>query len=534
MLVGCAGESGRGDDELEVLGMSKATPVEGEGTPATEDGAAESGALTPEPTDPEMIATADGPLVGAVKMVLSIYERPDHRAKQLGYLRVGAKIHRAKKPAAFDSCQGGFYQVYPKGYVCLDDGGTIDMEDPLMRAELRQADRTKPLPYDYAFVRAIAPRYYRLPTAKEQEQYEMSLDRHLRSFRRLKDKWNAVDVGANDVRILPDGVVLGPPPAEPPALGYLERFGGDESGDVPWYFEGGRQIPNISTFKVPNYAVMTNRIKRHAGVALIDAFHGEERDFALTTDLRLIPISKLKPDRGSTFHGVELTEGWELPLGFVKEQAGTHVYEKQKGRFKRVKKRVAYGKPIQLTGDSTRDGKYRYVETDEGTWLRSSDLAIAALNSKLPSVARKGEKWVDVSILSQTLVLYESDKPIYVTMVSTGKDGLGDPQKTHSTPLGTFRIRDKHITNTMDSQTVGEEFELMDVPHVQYFKAGYALHAAYWHTEFGRPRSHGCINLSPLDAYRIFNWTEPKVPETWHGAEATEALGEGTLVHVRK
>jgi len=70
------------------------------------------------------------------------------------------------------------------------------------------------------------------------------------------------------------------------------------------------------------------------------------------------------------------------------------------------------------------------------------------------------------------------------------------------------------------------------VPYVQYFRAGYALHAAYWHTEYGRPRSHGCINLSPIDARRLFNWTEPQVPATWHGASAGETNGKGTLVHV--
>ena len=35
---------------------------------------------------------------------------------------------------------------------------------------------------------------------------------------------------------------------------------------------------------------------------------------------------------------------------------------------------------------------------------------------------------------------------------------------------------------------------------MQYFEEGYALHAAYWHDDFGTPRSHGCINLAPEDA----------------------------------
>ena len=62
----------------------------------------------------------------------------------------------------------------------------------------------------------------------------------------------------------------------------------------------------------------------------------------------------------------------------------------------------------------------------------------------------------------------------------------------------------------------GEEFELQDIPYVQYFEGGYALHAAYWHDDFGKPRSHGCINLAPEDARRLFFWTEPKVPPGWH------------------
>ena len=64
---------------------------------------------------------------------------------------------------------------------------------------------------------------------------------------------------------------------------------------------------------------------------------------------------------------------------------------------------------------------------------------------------------------------------------------------------------------------------------MQYFQGGYALHAAFWHEDFGRPRSHGCINLSPRDAAWIFEWTEPHLPTEWHGMEAH---GEGTLVYI--
>ena len=52
---------------------------------------------------------------------------------------------------------------------------------------------------------------------------------------------------------------------------------------------------------------------------------------------------------------------------------------------------------------------------------------------------------------------------------------------------------------------------------------------AYWHDDFGTPRSHGCVNLAPNDAAWLFAWTKPDVPEAWHGALS---LRKGTLVYI--
>ena len=123
---------------------------------------------------------------------------------------------------------------------------------------------------------------------------------------------------------------------------------------------------------------------------------------------------------------------------------------------------------------------------------------------------------------------------IVFTMVSTGKDGLGDPKTTHSTPTGTFKLYQKHVTTTMDSDVADHEFELRDVPWVMYFKGGYTLHGAYWHDDFGRARSHGCVNLAPIDARIVFNFTDPPVPEGWHGLTIGDDMGEGTWVHIRR
>ena len=56
-------------------------------------------------------------------------------------------------------------------------------------------------------------------------------------------------------------------------------------------------------------------------------------------------------------------------------------------------------------------------------------------------------------------------------------------------------------------------FDLPGVPWVSYINGrGVALHGTYWHNDYGRPRSHGCINLTPEAAKWIYRWTIPAVP----------------------
>ena len=60
-------------------------------------------------------------------------------------------------------------------------------------------------------------------------------------------------------------------------------------------------------------------------------------------------------------------------------------------------------------------------------------------------------------------------------------------------------------------------YSIQDVPYVQYYDGSYALHGAFWHNNFGREQSHGCVNLSPTDAKHLFFWSEPSLPRGWHG-----------------
>lgn len=479
------------------------------------------------------VPPANGPKLAPITMGAPVYPTPERKAEPIGYLRLGSRLARSAEPVREKDCEGGWYAVRPVGFMCAGQAVTLKLDHPLARAFEVEPDRSRPMPYKYAFVRAIAPNYLRIPTKDEQFKYEMRLERHLRNYKKLSVKWDALDVGANDVPLDDDGLAVGKIPEHAVPMDMSERFGGNGDDRVPWWLVGERRVPNVSSFRAPPYAVIADRIKRHAGVALIGTFlAGEEaqyRRFAISTDGRLLPADKLKADSGSPFHGYSL-RAIGLPVAFARK-AGATYYRLDKGDLERDEK-LGWREFIPLTGKVRQIRGVRVVETRDGRWVRSGDLKTAAKPSTLPSWAKKGNKWIDVSIVSQTLVLWEGETPIYATLVSTGRDGLGEPGKTLSTPTGTYRIYQKHVTTTMDSDVADHEFELRDVPWVMYFKGGYALHGAYWHDDFGRVRSHGCINMAPIDARYTFEWSTPELPEHWHAAYAGAELGEGTLVSI--
>lgn len=481
------------------------------------------------------VPAADNPLLAPIAMKTPVYSKPSRAAETIGYLRIGARVPRSKEAVSKRDCKAGWYAVRPIGFVCAESDATTNLEHPLVRAIQVEPNQKKAMPYAYAFVRSVAPNYLVVPTKAQQFEYEMRLERHLRSYGKLHEKWDALDVGANDVPLDERGIAIGAIPDHALPMDMSERYGGDGHDEVPWWLAGERRIPNISHYKAPDYAVIADRVKRHAGVALIGTFVAGEaaqnRRFAISADARLIPADKLKADSGSPFHGYDISKVG-LPVAFARK-AGATWWDLKGGKLERGE-RLGWREYVPLTGKVQSIQGVRMVETRNGRWLRSSDLKTAAKPSSVPSWARKGARWIDISIVSQTLVLWEGDKPVYATLVSTGKDGLGDPAKTLSTPRGTFNVYQKHVTTTMDSNVADHEFELRDVPWVMYFKGGYAIHGAYWHDDFGRARSHGCINVAPVDARYVFQWASPKVPEHWHAAYTGEMFDAGTRVHIHK
>lgn len=428
-----------------------------------------------------------GAKLASIAMRTWVYVAPNDRATKLGYLRAGAVIDRAELSAGTTGCAGGWYRVAPRGYACVGKGASLSLEHQVVEAAVRGPMRRAPLPYQYVVSRSPPPNlYFRLPSRQDQERVEgATLPVHLA-------QWSPSEVIA---------------PLD----------------EVPAFLAAGRDLPKpYGAEEKLHYSVHAGRAKEAAAFGLITTFDWTGRRFGLTTELDLIPLDRTRPARPSAFHGV-IIDAPGTPA-FVSQRGGTTRYRKGDDGRLREDGIASFRTGFALTG-KTEGG---LAETTEGAWIAPGDLIIAETRDDPAGFAAEGKKWIDISIKRQMLIAYEGRRPVFATLVSTGIGGMGDPATTHATVRGTYLIHAKHVSATMDGDEATDSYDLRDVPYIQYFFEGYALHGAFWHDDFGKPRSHGCVNLAPADAAWLFEWTDPGVPTEWHGAVNPEG---GTLVY---
>jgi hypothetical protein len=111
----------------------------------------------------------------------------------------------------------------------------------------------------------------------------------------------------------------------------------------------------------------------------------------------------------------------------------------------------------KLSGKAKKVEGERYYQLADGRWALSKYIGVVVMPRKWPSPAKKGEKWIEVDLGDQILVLWNGKTPEFVTLVSTGRPAIGDPEKGTSTPRGIFRVYAKHISATMDSDEGASE-----------------------------------------------------------------------------
>ena len=424
---------------------------------------------------------------------------------RLGYLRKGDTVAAKPEPVKNSACPEGWYELLPApgappgttgGFVC-GKYATLDANDKELASAPHAPNMEGPLPYDYGLNLVNgAPLYQRMPLRSERRKYEQGL-----AVGRAKQ----------------------PAPGE------------GSSGDAPWYLaHTDRAKVSMDDTKGDAWFITARMVKgfylsldgevsSHAG-----HFWRSQRGMFVPKEFLLVHEPKVD------VKGVWLDAPGEtrhLPLGWITNPHQWKYTPDADGKMRRHE-HVDRFTMVELTGTKRLVEDKAYWETSEGWWMREMDGAVTNPGPP-PKDLAPGEKWIDVNLGRQSLVAFEGDKPVFATIVSTGKHEDEDSSEDHSTRPGVFRIFEKHIAATMDADTATDgPYSIEDVPWIMYFDGSTALHGAFWHSRFGHERSHGCVNMTPYDAHALFPWVSPRLPDGWHGVRATDAnAGTRVLVH---
>ncbi|MCC6554346.1 MAG: L,D-transpeptidase family protein [Polyangiaceae bacterium] len=529
------------------------------GAPAQTSGPA------PEASDTEKPYT--GPLLGALAMQTPVYPTMELSKKRLGYIRLGGKVPVDPKPVKKESCPKGWYRLLDGGYVC-GKWATTDMSNPQVKLGITAPNLDDILPYKYAHNTAHGtPLYRSVPSKEEMFRYEPYLEAAKRAKKKeQEDKGDAAAAAPSGEPAEPKPAASAPAasapaasapvasaPAGEPADGAAQDKAAaaaaaasigildppppeaEEEPDKPWWQKAhDKSKPlNVTLADLDKDAdgTVAKRMVKGFFVAVDKTFGWNNRLWYKTTSGLVAPSDRMYIVKPPSSQGIDFPADAKQ-VGFITaSKAAKYELDPEKKKLTvlgPIERFAAFG----LTGETATYKTVVYRKTTQGWWMKGIDGTFTEPGPP-PADLAPGEKWVDVNLTRKTLVAMAGDKPVYAALVSPGRRSK-NKKKNHPTKPGVFRIREKHVAVTMDGDgTVAGDlpYSIEDVPYVAYYDGSYALHGAFWHNNFGREMSHGCVNLSPLDAKKIFFWVEPKLPRGWHAVWATSEH-PGTLVSI--
>jgi len=428
-----------------------------------------------EPLPFDAAAEAAYPAHGLVtSLAVVVRERPELSSPVIGVLNAGTRVRTDKERTFGGGCEQGWNKVFPRGWICRLAGLRVEDTAPAgsfvvasVRPDVEQA-----LPYEYWRVKdEMTPFFHRLPTFNEQDQ-------------------------------------------------------ADAAG-AAWYAKKGREPMPQSSSERPEDVPSVVKEYMNAGYYVTKG--GEEvrmeRRFLRTLRGAYVRKYQVLPKESPAFRGRVLAGEDDLPVYFIVREMP-------------LMRRESDGSDVLLESDKTPErlsthpfvdqthigNKLFYVDAD-GLLMRGFAVGKASKLKRPPSVG-PDERWIHIDLSEQTLVAYDGDRPLFATLVSTGKEpGM--------TPVGVHRVETKLVAASMRDQPEEDEaYSIDDVPWTQYFSGSVALHGAFWHAGFGQVRSHGCVNLSPYDARWLFGFTAPALPPEWHAVAPTKGTARGTPVVV--
>jgi hypothetical protein len=196
----------------------------------------------------------------------------------------------------------------------------------------------------------------------------------------------------------------------------------------------------------------------------------------------------------------------------------------------RVRYKLYYGtvyRVVDAAQDSEGEWWYQLQEGitySPGPYVPAWSMCRISSDQLAPISPGHPDKWIRISRQDQRLTCFEGEKAVFTTPISSGAPGT-------VTPRGEHRIHLKRHTSRMIGGTGDNYYDLPGVAFPVYFTASAcAVHGCYWHNDFVRPHSHGCVNVTGKAAQWVFRWTDPVIP--YGTFQQPAGRGEGTAIIV--
>jgi len=436
---------------------------------------------------------------------VKIHDQPDRDAPVIGAMRAGQSVvlkdttlTSLRKRRRLFQCDEGWYPVEPRGFVCVggSNHATLDGNDSrVIAAAAVLPDLSADYPFKFG-VSVGAPQYLRIPTAEEQRQTETDLDQHLANLPTDDDAQG----GAIDTT----------PAGRPPSDAFLK-------------------------YQAHNELDLVHKQRAYLGykISWSQEFDANGRTWLMTPDMTLVPKDKVRQKPLPTLTGIDLIKNphIELPLVFFWLNDSFKYVRGDDGKLVATDDKWKRHEFVETTMNQERGPGGIYWETKDGHFVKYQDVTLIRAAKGRPAGVAPHGKWVESRVTWGYLIAYEGKKPVYVAAMSPGVDGINNAK--HATALGKHHVDWKMFSGDMDGRDKGKDWFVDEVPWVQYYKGNYALHGAWWHNDFGRPKSHGCINLAPADARHLFQWMDPVIPAGWYAVSTYYPHTTGTMVYIR-
>lgn len=208
----------------------------------------------------------------------------------------------------------------------------------------------------------------------------------------------------------------------------------------------------------------------------------------------------------SQFKGVEVNRQPERPFGWVLRPT--------------VPRDGPAGEPLAAAAELPRyhfvemvdwkrgDDNNTWIDVGPGQWLRYDTVALIIPRPR-PGDVGPEDFWIDVDLKQQTFSTYEGDRLVYAGLISSGLSRW-------PTRVGLNPVWERRELTPMEGGVEGDDYYFIDhVPYNLFYDGEIALHGAFWHDDFGRPKSHGCVNMAPYTAEWVYKWSENAPGQVW-------------------